>query len=145
MPGHAVDRVGRITFRTRNPSIVEEDHTTVLGQAVCHKTIPVVETAPEVLQAHQRQLVSGTEPTISVADTVCFNVLGRSSVVCGGHGITFRLVLTELGRITRKAARRYRAPPRADQRKDRNAARISSVKIAGCSHAAKWPPLSSLL
>src|ERR1700720_117880 len=33
----------------------------------------------------------------------------------------------------------------AGWRNDRNAARISAVKSPGCSQAAKWPPLSSLL
>jgi hypothetical protein len=39
------------------------------------------------------------------------------------------------------------APGRSqfDCRSDLNAARISETKNAGCSHAAKWPPLESLL
>ncbi len=32
-----------------------------------------------------------------------------------------------------------------DYRNDLNAARRSDTKSCGCSHAAKWPPLSSLL
>src|SRR3977135_3193499 len=32
-----------------------------------------------------------------------------------------------------------------DLRSDLNAARISAVKSSGCSQAAKWPPLGSLL
>jgi hypothetical protein len=33
----------------------------------------------------------------------------------------------------------------APYRSDRNAARSSSLKISGCSHAAKWPPFSTWL
>ena len=40
---------------------------------------------------------------------------------------------------------RWRSTSASDQRSDLNATRISSEKSFGCSHAAKWPPRSSLL
>ena len=36
-------------------------------------------------------------------------------------------------------------PPLAYQRNDLKAARMSLTKSSGCSHAAKWVPLSCLL
>jgi hypothetical protein len=40
-----------------------------------------------------------------------------------------------------------KAPPllAIQARTERNEARSSAVKAAGCSHAAKWPPLGSRL
>lgn len=50
--------------------------------------------------------------------------------------------------VMSKEKRRAVSAPRLSQidwRSDLNAARTSETKNAGCSHAAKWPPLGSLL
>ncbi|MBN8991151.1 MAG: TetR family transcriptional regulator [Rhizobiales bacterium] len=88
-----------------------------------------------------------------VLSDVNLQVLDDADIEAGPTAALMAYADPGLGRevgshVMPKEKRRAVSAPRLSQidwRSDLNAARISETKNAGCSHAAKWPPLGSLL
>ncbi len=87
---HLLERRRHLARAAGDAGVVEQDHFSILGQAVGHRRVPVIHGADVVLVENQRHAAE-TEAAVGETDAVGFDELRGSGLMrMGSHDICLR-------------------------------------------------------
>lgn len=152
-PSAIVNPSGPTTAEPFAPEAVYEFRIDTNGHAIAdiayRVRVSAVAGAEAVGMGDNGQIIVEAAPVSTGLDARVTDT-GDHRFFAGRGAATFQMGIKEMTRPIESSgpsqrsdrAGRDRYPLRAPRR-DRNACRISLAKMVGCSHAAKWPPLST--